>query len=377
MLKNRTSDSRVSKDCEERIPVSSKRKEFYNKIIPVGSGNIDIDVECVEENGVVDLKSNLSASDVPRFVDGWPCEEGRFQKGSQSVELNLLKSTVSASSIFDLGCSDICTDNDEQSSHIRSSCDSRTSVATRETESTHECKVYNEAEEVGACFASTELGLAEDWPRRKMEIQILNHVVGCGTKEDKRGISSEARILESEEKLILSGCREYSSGIDSELNLIKQLNDPMVQENGPTGGMQIVCSDSYQAGIVLLDKLKLNHNAMSIEAKLLNPSRKLVPHMVGSCGEEVGVCDEFESGTQLNILMDLCCEMGEEGDSVRRTSSVEHFNLGAESIASRSLLVQCPLCQTDISKMSEEMRQIHTNDCLDKDDINAVKFSFT
>nr|AQX44222.1 hypothetical protein [Phalaenopsis equestris] len=372
MLRNRTSDSRVLKERKEKNPVSKRKAELYHKIVPVGLGNIDFTVGCVEEDGLEDLKSNLSASDVPRFVDGWPCEEGRFGRGSpclESVESTLLKSAVSDSSNSDFDCSNVCTSFDELSPNLRSYCDGEKPVAVWETESAHECSVCNEAEEGVACLASTELGLAEDWPRREMEGLISNHA------EDRRKISSEARLLESKEKSVLSGCRDDPSGIhgSEELKLSKQFIDPKVHERGPIGGMQYASPQSCLAGIVLLDKKNRNHHAMSVEAKLLGSSRKLVPYTDTRSSEEVDVSDELEPGTQLNMLMDLCCEMGEQGDSVSRMSTVEEFNLGTESVPiERNLLLQCPLCQTDITKLSEEMRQIHTNDCLDKDGMNEV-----
>ncbi|KAL0908424.1 hypothetical protein M5K25_022918 [Dendrobium thyrsiflorum] len=376
MLNNRASDFRVSKDGEEKIPVSTKRTDLFHKIVSVGLGNMDFGVGCVEEDGIDGLKSNISASDVSEFVDSWPYEEVGFGKGSQclvSVESSLLKSAVTASSNVDWDCSDVCIDNDELSTSTRSSCNSEKSVAVREKESAQECKVCNEAEEGETRLSSTELRLAQDWSRIKMEFRILNHFVDRGATGVKGGISSESRLLELKEKSFLSGCKDYASGIhgSEELKLNNQINNPKVQEKGPLGEMQFVTSESCDAGSVLPDKRKGNHNCMSIEAKLLNPSGKLVPHRITSCGEEAGVCEEFEPGTQLNMLMDLCCETGEQGDSVSGMHSFEQFDLGTKLIVSeRNSLVQCPLCQTDITKLSEEMRQIHTNDCLDKDDTN-------
>ncbi|KAI0494571.1 hypothetical protein KFK09_024709 [Dendrobium nobile] len=378
MLNNRASDSRVSNGGEEKIPVSTKRTDLFHKIVPVGLGNMDFGVGCVEEDGIDGLKSNISESEVSEFVDSCPCEEVGFGKGSQclvSVESSLLKSAVNASSSVDWNCSDVCVDNDELSTNTRSSCNSEKSVSVRETESAHECKVCNEAEEGETRLASTELKLAQDWSRMKMEFRILNHFVDHGATEVNGGISSESRLFELKEKSVLSGCEDYASGIHSneELKLNTQFSDPKVQEKGPVGGMQFVSFESCYAGSVLPDKQKGNHNCLSIEAKLLNPSGKLVPHRITSCGEEAGVCEEFEPGTQLNMLMDLCCETGEQGDSGSGMHSFEQFDLGTKLIVSeRNSLVQCPLCQTDITKLSEEMRQIHTNDCLDKNDTNMV-----
>ncbi|CAI9094532.1 OLC1v1030290C1 [Oldenlandia corymbosa var. corymbosa] len=92
---------------------------------------------------------------------------------------------------------------------------------------------------------------------------------------------------------------------------------------------------------------------------------------------EVEACDdEFEGGTQLDILLKLC-EADEEVegcDKVSNFSDNEEFcreweeeeeeeqeeELGDESIC-------CPLCGNDITGLTDELRQVHTNECLDKD----------
>nr|CAD1826089.1 unnamed protein product [Ananas comosus var. bracteatus] len=62
----------------------------------------------------------------------------------------------------------------------------------------------------------------------------------------------------------------------------------------------------------------------------------------------------------------ISCRNG--GDLNREASVLERSNL---DVAASELLwsdgVECPLCGLDISDLSEEQRQIHTNDCLDKD----------
>ncbi|KAK2645044.1 hypothetical protein Ddye_020239 [Dipteronia dyeriana] len=59
--------------------------------------------------------------------------------------------------------------------------------------------------------------------------------------------------------------------------------------------------------------------------------------------------EEFEEIAELDVLLKLC----EEAD------------------VSYDVSVQCPLCGLDISDLSEELRQVHTNDCLDKCDNQA------
>uniref|UniRef100_A0ACD5YEW7 Uncharacterized protein n=1 Tax=Avena sativa TaxID=4498 RepID=A0ACD5YEW7_AVESA len=82
---------------------------------------------------------------------------------------------------------------------------------------------------------------------------------------------------------------------------------------------------------------------------------------------EADDCDDFEIGTQLNELINLC--MDDQVDSHRnsKVSPVEENKM--DSGRSESVYkVQCPLCGSDISDLSEELQLAHTNNCLDKDE---------
>ncbi|KAI3875308.1 hypothetical protein MKX03_000735 [Papaver bracteatum] len=76
--------------------------------------------------------------------------------------------------------------------------------------------------------------------------------------------------------------------------------------------------------------------------------------------DDISVTD-FELGTQLNVLMELCSDIGEE---LKRN--------GGERNGSDGGLVKCPLCGTDISDLNEEMRLVHSNECLDRDEMQSV-----
>ncbi|KAF6174296.1 hypothetical protein GIB67_040789 [Kingdonia uniflora] len=91
----------------------------------------------------------------------------------------------------------------------------------------------------------------------------------------------------------------------------------------------------------------------SIESRLI-ASRK------SSSVLDSGSLVDFEAGIQLNVLMDLCSEVG------------ERENLNVDENYEGSGLVECPLCGVDISGLSEEQRHSHTNDCLDRDDVQKV-----
>ncbi|KAL5853641.1 hypothetical protein ACOSQ3_008759 [Xanthoceras sorbifolium] len=91
------------------------------------------------------------------------------------------------------------------------------------------------------------------------------------------------------------------------------------------------------------DILKINDGYLlnSVESRLLR-SRTV------DCSSN----EDFEEGAELDVLLKLCEEV-----------DVSYYEADAS--------VQCPLCGIDISDLSEELRQVHTNDCLDKCDNQA------
>ncbi|XP_047170039.1 uncharacterized protein LOC124838478 isoform X2 [Vigna umbellata] len=95
-------------------------------------------------------------------------------------------------------------------------------------------------------------------------------------------------------------------------------------------------SDSSSASLSEL-KQKGNYLHNSIESKLVVPR-------IG----ELNAADA-DSDSELGLLMNLCDELEEVDSSVR-----------------------CPLCDVDLSNLTEEQRHLHTNNCLDKGDNVAV-----
>lgn len=106
----------------------------------------------------------------------------------------------------------------------------------------------------------------------------------------------------------------------------------------------------------------LGYLSNSIESRLLLRSR-------GNCG--LSVCenaavkldqdaqerfdDYQEAGTtQLDVLLNLCCSS--EGEEIE---TGDDMGVGD--------FISCPMCGADISSMSDELRQVHTNECLDKE----------
>lgn len=104
-------------------------------------------------------------------------------------------------------------------------------------------------------------------------------------------------------------------------------------------------------------KMKLNDGfgylSNSIESRLLLKSK-------GGCRPSVSenVCEieeDDDSTAELDVLLDLC---GEE----KENDSGGNVGFGE--------FVSCPMCGIDISDMCDEMRQVHTNECLDKEQVN-------
>ncbi|KAK8941701.1 DNA cross-link repair protein SNM1 [Platanthera guangdongensis] len=359
--KKQSSGDQIRKYRGKQIQLSTNRKNLHRKINPVGLGFGNIAIGGSEGDGIEDPKSNLSQ----------PYFESTVGKESQymvPVGMRNLKSVVNISSNFDQDCSDACSYNVNLGQKTWSCCDLEKSMSQCGA-SADECKDCDESESGGACLASTELTFPEAMTKGETKIQILSHSVDQSTVEVNKGNSSEARVLELKEKSFTSEHRDYSSESNSwnELKLNRQFEDPEALENGSVGGIQFVSTQDCEPDIFTLDRRRNNGHATPIEAKLLDPSGELIAHAIGAG------CDEFEPGTPLNILMDLCCEMDEQGCYGSGMASSEPINLRKElNSLEMNLLVECPLCGTNITKLSEEMRQIHTNECLDKDGTTEV-----
>ncbi|KAK3133418.1 hypothetical protein QOZ80_6AG0536310 [Eleusine coracana subsp. coracana] len=102
---------------------------------------------------------------------------------------------------------------------------------------------------------------------------------------------------------------------------------------------------------------KENYCSNSSESELLQSQ---ISHDFESDGS-----DNFEIGTQLSELINLCMEDHMEGHSNCRKSPVKKNTCDSKCIKSENQVL-CPLCGSDISDLSEECRQLHTNSCLDE-----------
>ncbi|PHU09431.1 hypothetical protein BC332_21291 [Capsicum chinense] len=106
------------------------------------------------------------------------------------------------------------------------------------------------------------------------------------------------------------------------------------------------------------EELKRGYLFKSIEARLLNSN--------GGFEERKEEEEEGEECSELDLLLKLCVEEGElDGDSLTTELRVQEDYLGVDDECG---LICCPLCGADISDLSAEMRLVHTNECLDKEE---------
>jgi DNA cross-link repair 1A protein len=107
--------------------------------------------------------------------------------------------------------------------------------------------------------------------------------------------------------------------------------------------------------------------ADSVESQCLNSVESVLLESRTVHHFEDGDCDDFEIGTQLNELINLC--MRDQVDSHRNSRASPGEGKKMDSGRFESVCkVQCPLCGSDISDLSEELQLAHTNNCLDKDE---------
>ncbi|RLN35458.1 uncharacterized protein C2845_PM03G35700 [Panicum miliaceum] len=91
-------------------------------------------------------------------------------------------------------------------------------------------------------------------------------------------------------------------------------------------------------------------------------SKLLKSHMIHEF--EADDYGNFEIGTQLNELINLCMEDSIEGQT--NCATPIELNTFDSKRFKFDFQVKCPLCELDISNLSEELRQLHTNNCLDE-----------
>lgn len=180
-----------------------------------------------------------------------------------------------------------------------------------------------------------------------------------GLKHKKDSIfnaSDQEKIgpVEIESQLVDDYSCEVSLGLDCVESSICCSRVDRVSGSSEVGIEDVVEELKAKGGVFMDD-------SNSIEARLLKSRGNCAPSVCINDGVsgEVGLKDECE----LDLLLNLCSE----GDELIDEISVDDFS---ES------LIRCPLCDVDISGLSDELRHAHTNECLDKGDAVCQVYNF-
>ncbi|XP_059644154.1 uncharacterized protein LOC132285934 [Cornus florida] len=123
---------------------------------------------------------------------------------------------------------------------------------------------------------------------------------------------------------------------------------------------------------------KSTYSSNSIESRLLTSILDCYPNAAASSsgnngsssmdeGNDSKSQEYFEPGTQLDVLLKLCAEADKQDDD---DSSNGHLKGCASEHSSPP--VHCPMCGIDISDLNHELRLLHTNECLDKEESTNV-----
>jgi DNA cross-link repair 1A protein len=154
---------------------------------------------------------------------------------------------------------------------------------------------------------------------------------------------------------------------------------------GPTSSAPVLKSQSHTPPSRTVPdappKIKEHNNGDSSgwdcdgEMGLLTKSRGCLSNSIESrlmAGRvDLGFSEDFEVGAELDVLLKLCSQV--EGEEDADAVSPQHGDdLRGDQVFAQ---IQCPLCGIDISHMSSEERQLHTNECLDKEETQAGEVS--
>ncbi|KAJ4954220.1 hypothetical protein NE237_031052 [Protea cynaroides] len=166
--------------------------------------------------------------------------------------------------------------------------------------------------------------------------------LNCGNKEVSK--SDKVSTFDSAESVLMKPATSCSSRAEDEF----------------VGGdcISIGCDD--KRGLIL----ESGYSSNSVESRLLASRVDSNTLVDSSCFGENDV-EDFEPGTQLNVLMELCSEI-DEGEKPNGADFLEGDGPGDG-------LVECPLCGIDISSLGEEQRHAHTNGCLDREEEEQVQ----
>ncbi|KAK1393689.1 Sterile alpha motif domain-containing protein [Heracleum sosnowskyi] len=179
------------------------------------------------------------------------------------------------------------------------------------------------------------------------------------------GSRNRSRKPKDRQDSIFNGpCKEKVVPLESQSQMVDDLScqvnlgldcvDPTIscsRVDGFSGPNKVGREESLEEMVMKTKGGVFKYNSNSIESRLLRSVGNCAPSVCGNDGEseEIGVEDECE----LDVLLNLCSD----GDDSGNGRSVDDFSDG---------LIRCPLCNVDISGLSDELRQVHTNECLDK-----------
>ncbi|XP_078180218.1 sterile alpha motif (SAM) domain-containing protein isoform X3 [Carex rostrata] len=174
-----------------------------------------------------------------------------------------------------------------------------------------------------------------------------------------------------DKKMVNLSLPVVAEALDGSSGICCSLSEPPVSE-ASEAGILAPCSSFSEfdknwdvlGEFASIEEKRLEHE-VNWEDKLKNPDGSYVTpsefklEVSQSYMRNGEVGEKFEPGTQLNELMNLCSELDSQQD----------FNFDKENdFLQGHGSVQCPLCGHDLSDLSEPLRQLHTNDCLDKGD---------
>lgn len=313
-----SNNPRVSVVCDGEKVVTEERR---NLSASIGSGSVEIS-ESDKENGFdADVLQNAEILERDFTIS----DNGMESSVMGEEKKEHCSSVESASEVI-------------QSTYVSDSCVSPIFDQTKPSD-IRSIESDGRKEEQLCLLISEESNIEGSYQKEKSGIDNFN------VCEDKSSLKAERRSLHSLSK---SGddCWNTKLREDEENSRLEaSLHKQDLEFKSLTVSEDAMC---LKAG-------RGSYHSRSIESRLLESKENCVSSSSG------GRYGDSELGTQLNVLMDLCCEIT-DGNS----NNVD-FYCEENGSDKGNGSVECPLCGTDISHLSEETRQIHTNDCLDKD----------
>ncbi|KAK3032212.1 hypothetical protein RJ639_036142 [Escallonia herrerae] len=135
--------------------------------------------------------------------------------------------------------------------------------------------------------------------------------------------------------------------------------DASAHAPAPACNSTIVTSTNKPENMALYPKGGFSYSSNSIESRLLRSRVNCAPNVCVNDGGK-NQREEFEPGPKLDVLLKLCTEEDQHPIAAEFLHCKENGSDGG--------LICCPMCGVDISSLTHEMRQVHTNECLDEEE---------